>query len=675
MTSPRKPSIQNICIVLISIISLLVFTALASYNSLHQKSSSMHALAENTQMEADLIATLIEGPMQQGDDAGTREIIRALVARYTNLDIFLTNFAGNSTYANTADLERKDVFASFSNPAAHALLRKALENKVDEGVIVRENTLDKFVFVRTVSNSPNCYHCHGSSKKILGALIVSKDITPVMADIWQSQVLNAVFSLLGFILFVLCLLLFLRKAVFIPLKGIARVCDDVTRGIYSADFIPQSSSDMQNLSDCLTSMINALKTELGFSKGLMNGLGLPCVLTDTTDRITFINTQALALYDKEPPTSQYVGQLRGQALFNDPQRRTNTKRVLEENKDIVGEAYSFTTLDGQEHHAMVSATRLFDLEGKLLGAFTLMADVSESVTQRQLIEIKNQNIAAAAESAQKVSGNLSAAATHLDDQIEQTSHMAQEQSDVSRSAADSMTQMNRSAQGMLERATSTVEQALGTRSQAKSGLEMIHTLISTLQAVIQQTHMLVTEMKGLSQQATDITQVVTMIEAIADQTNLLALNAAIEAARAGEVGKGFAVVADEVRKLAEQTIHATTQVSTAVSSIQISVEKSNHATTKAVEVLNSSSQQAQDAGNMLERIHDMAACAAEEMQVIAKESEAQSHTSQHAANAVKTISDKAVETARNMQTSAHAIAELSNLAKQLDTIIEGIKKS
>ena len=75
-------------------------------------------------------------------------------------------------------------------------------------------------------------------------------------------------------------------------------------------------------------------------------------------------------------------------------------------------------------------------------------------------------------------------------------------------------------------------------------------------------------MRDLSAAASQIGQVVSLINTIAAQTNLLALNATIEAARAGDAGKGFAVVAGEVKQLAAQTATATQRIGLQVGAIQ-----------------------------------------------------------------------------------------------------------
>lgn len=67
-------------------------------------------------------------------------------------------------------------------------------------------------------------------------------------------------------------------------------------------------------------------------------------------------------------------------------------------------------------------------------------------------------------------------------------------------------------------------------------------------------------MDALRNHSQEISQIVTLIDAIAFRTNVLALNASIEASKAGESGRGFAVVAEEVRSLAMRSADSSRKI-------------------------------------------------------------------------------------------------------------------
>ena len=109
----------------------------------------------------------------------------------------------------------------------------------------------------------------------------------------------------------------------------------------------------------------------------------------------------------------------------------------------------------------------------------------------------------------------------------------------------------------LEEVTATVKSTADNAQLANVRVTQAHQEADRSGAVAQQA---VAAMGAISASATQINQIIGVIDEIAFQTNLLALNAGVEAARAGDAGRGFAVVAQEVRALAQSSADAAKEI-------------------------------------------------------------------------------------------------------------------
>ena len=144
------------------------------------------------------------------------------------------------------------------------------------------------------------------------------------------------------------------------------------------------------------------------------------------------------------------------------------------------------------------------------------------------------------------------------------------------------------------------------RSEARRGLEQVHTAIDGMDRLRAQVEANGRKARRLGDRSVEIGAIVELIRGISSRTDMLALNATIESVRAGEHGRGFAVVAEEIRKLAERTAAATREIGTIVEAIQADTHDSIRALGEERNEMEHESQRVREAGASLQRISEVA---------------------------------------------------------------------
>jgi methyl-accepting chemotaxis protein len=661
-----RKSLTARVLVLTIAISGAVFLCLFLATSFWQKKAMLGEVRHSAERSSRMISMAVEEPMRLGDNEATRERFAEFARQDKDIDVYMVDFAGNITYSTNNATERKDIGGVLDHNDCRALVARSLKEKTEAGDLMRMGGTDFYTEVKTIPNEPACYHCHGQSRPILGALVTRQDLTKQFGALRLTQFLTAALSLAGMLALSFVIFQFIKRTVLARITLIERSADEVIQGNLNAKFAVAGEDRLAVLASHLGSMVERIKDQLEYNKGLLDGIIVPMMVVDELGVVTFANAPLLSILAK--PQAEVLGKC-PDMIFYGEKRETLTQKALNTCASMSGNLV-FKRADGVSFPLHAEVSPLKNAHGEMVGAITMLVDLTHEEQSRQRIEAHREELLAVANEVTQVALRLEQASEHLTSQMEELTRGMDDATGRTHSMATAMEEMNATVLEVAKNAGETAEASGKANSVAREGGDMVQNTLTEIRHVASTTQSLSGALGELSKSAQGIGQVMGVINDIADQTNLLALNAAIEAARAGDAGRGFAVVADEVRKLAEKTMTATKEVETAILQVQQSTQDAVHEMDAAKSRVDKTTELAGGAGSMLTEIVGASDRIADMVRSIATAAEEQSATSEEINQNVSEINSLSGQMAKDIQTANTRIREVAGMSRDLARLVE-----
>jgi len=322
--------------------------------------------------------------------------------------------------------------------------------------------------------------------------------------------------------------------------------------------------------------------------------------------------------------------------------------VVEAMEDIAeGEGDLTKRLDNQSSTEMNSLAVAFNQFVEKVQ--TLVAEITENMHQFTIVVTRTDEIA-----------------NHTQDGI------TQQQIETDQ-VATAVTQLSVSAQQVAANGANAADAAQQAENEAQSGRAVVARSVTSVESLARKVLDSVSTVQQLASDSENVGQVLGVIQSIAEQTNLLALNAAIEAARAGEQGRGFTVVADEVRTLATRTQSSTEEIRGIIERLQVGTKEAEQSMLEGKELAEQNVEQANKAGNALDKIANVVTTIKDQNFQIANATEEQTKVTEEINKNVVNIKDVGHKTAEGAQEAASSSKELARLSVEIGNLLGQFK--
>ncbi len=590
------------------------FTGVFLYQTLSfYTESALDQVAESNQSLLENTYSAIKYPMSVGDSKTVEEQLNDIKDNMKGVEVYISDFRERLTYASEEDR----IHTSMTEYLWEKETQEALAGALRTGQSPEQSFTeirDQHAFMVTIKpllNESPCHHCHGASQKVLGAMVVKHPVKEVYASLAAARNRLIIYSGIGIIGIIFVINFLFNRLVTRRIQGLAEKTGQVSAGDITVEVHDDSYDSIGKLARNFDQMIKNIRDRMEYANSLKLGISDPFIMVDPDMNVTYMNDAAAKLAGVRPDEVQ--GKKTCGQVFKTDVCHTGcpVKKAMETGEATVGSRVTMKNAEGKEIPIMTSGAALRDSEGKVLGGFEIMRDISKEVEAEFVLRDSYLKEEEAKKNMQERVKNLSGILRRvaggdltvraetsgkndaMDQLVERTNETIDQMEELigqTKKAAltvvrgvrhisegnQELSQRTQQQAATVEETSATVEQLVSNISQNATNTQRADSLSKEAVAVAVEGGDTVEKttqaMNDMSKGSRKIVEMMDLINDITFQTNLLSINAAVEAARAGEHGRGFAVVANEIRSLAKRSSEASKDIQSLVRDIMERVD-------------------------------------------------------------------------------------------------------
>lgn len=382
----RKRLNRTFLSVLAFSVALVMFVVIYMTTS-NQTNTMISEMERSSENLAKTIYGGIKYPMSVGDSESIEKELFEIKEQGKDSEVFICDLNKDIIYST----HREKIKSNISNYIADKKILLGLDDIMETGTHptlnfeAKEQSGQYLIHINPILNEKDCYHCHGSSRKVIGTMVIKVNTEQNYAAIASARNRTALVSIFGVFATIALIYTMLTKLVRHPIENLAEKAKRLAEGDLSVSADVKTEDEIGILGATFNYMVRSIKDQIEYANSLKTAISDPLFVTDTDMIITYLNKscEEITGYARE----EVEGKMTCRDIFKGDACDTECplKQGFQKEAGVnAARRATITNKEGKIIPVMISTSHLRDSSGKLIGVLEIFRDITPVLESERL---------------------------------------------------------------------------------------------------------------------------------------------------------------------------------------------------------------------------------------------------------------------------------------------------